>query len=239
MATTIQTVIDSLVRPTLNELAQITDGFWTDAQLMAWMQAGAKDLWRAINDLQNQDYFLTIDTTNVTQASGLSQLSGVPADVGIVRGIEPVDMDAYPSLFYETQPYNSVKFQRSRRRGTVEPGSAGTINYAVTGAGGPVAAPIIRVAPILSATVALRVSYAPTLAALTLVGSNPIPGESDNALAAWTIAYALGKESEDRIPDAGWLSIYGNEKQNLLVSLTPRADEDDTVAEALFEDEWQ
>lgn len=239
MASTIASVI-ALARQTLGEPAEITNGYWTDDELAAWGDKGAKDLWRAINDLQNQDYFLTVDTTNVATVASTEAIGGVPADVGIVRGLEPADMDAYPYLFFEQQPYNSTKFQRARRRGTVSPGNpGGMIHYAMTGAGAPVGAPTIRIAPLLDAAVRLRLSYAPTLTTVTKAGTNPIPGESDNALAAWIVAYALGKEGEDgRIPDPSWLKIYATEKQNILTSLTPRADEDDTVAEAFFEDEW-
>lgn len=240
MASTIASII-TLVRATLNEPVEITDGFWTDAQLAAWIDKGARDLWRAINDLQNQDYFLTVDATNVATAANTEALTGVPADVGIVRGLEPRSLATYPSLNFEgSASYNSITFQRARRASVISPGSSGgNVQYALTGAGAPVGAPTIRIAPLVDAIVPLRLSYAPTLAAITKTDTNPIPGESDNALAAWCTAYALGKESEQRIPDAGWLAIYATEKTNFLVSLTPRADEDDTVAEAFFEDEWQ
>jgi hypothetical protein len=233
--------IITLVRVNLNELAEITDGFWTDAQIAAWIDKGARDLWRAINDLQNQDYFLTVDATNVASVANTEALAGVPADVGIVRGLEPRSLSSYPNLNFENAAYNSTKFQRARREGAVSPSNyGGMVYYAVTGAGAPVAAPTIRIGPTLDAAVLLRLSYAPTLATITkTTDPNPIPGESDNALAAWATAYAKGKETEEGLPDPGWLTIYGTEKQNLLVSLTPRADEDDTVAEAFFEDEWQ
>lgn len=237
MASTIASII-TLARVTLNELAEITDGFWTDDQLAAWGDKGCKDLWRAINDLQNQDYFLTVDPTLVHGIDN-DELTNVPDDVTIVRGLEPADMDAYPGLIYEIAPFNSTKFQRARRQGTVDPGQGGTVYYAVTDAGAPVGTPTIRVAPRFSSEVLLSMSYVPTLGTIGKIDNNPIPGESDNAIAAWIVAYALGKEDEDRIPDPAWLKIYGTEKANLLVSLTPRADEDDTVAEAFFEDYWQ
>ena len=90
----------------------------------------------------------------------------------------------------------------------------------------------------LSAAVLLRLTYVPTLAAIVVGGNNPIPGESDNALIAWTTAYAMAKEADDATPDAGWLTIYGTEKTNILTSLTPRQTDDDDVAEAFFEDLW-
>lgn len=237
MASTIASII-TLSRTTLNELVEITDGFWTDDQLAAWADKACKDLWRAINDLQNQDYFLTVDEALVSQAASSSSLTGVPSDVGIVRGIEARTLSS-SRLIYEQQPYNSIKFQRARAADALDTTQGGTVFYAVTGAGAPVAAPTIRVAPQITAVQLLRLIYVPSLATVTKAGNNPIPGESDNAISAWVNAYALGKEAEERIPDPGWLKIYGTEKANLLVSLTPRADEDDTVAEAFFEDEWQ
>lgn len=234
MASTIASII-TLARVSLNELTEITDGFWTDDQLAAWGDKACKDLWRAINDLQNQDYFLTVDDS-VSHGVDDDELSNLPLDVAIVRGLEPADMDANPGLIYENQPFNSTKFQRARRQGTVDPGQGGTVYYAVTGALDDL---VIRVAPRFSSAVLLKLSYAQTLDTITKTSANPIPGESDNAIAAWITAYALGKEAEERIPDPGWLAIYKTEKQNLLVSLTPRADEDDTVADAFFEDYWQ
>lgn len=246
MATTVAALI-AAARRTLHENSEIMapDGFWTDAELAAHANTAAHDLWRAICDLLNQDYFFTVDASLVSQEANAETLTGVPADVAIVRGLEPRVLTNYPALRYEQAPYNSTKFQRARAWGTVSPDNAGPIYWAVSGAGAPVGAPTIRVAPALSATVPLRLCYAPTL--LTLVhgvagageiATNPIPGESDNAIIAWIIAYAIAKDSEDRLPDAGWLSIYGTEKQNILTALTPRADEDDTIVEALFEDEW-
>lgn len=236
MASTIASII-TLARTTLNELVQVTDGFWTDAQLAGWGDKCCKDLWRAINDLPNQDYFLAVDT-GVSQLADDEELDGVPDDCSIVRGLEPLDFAAQ-GLIYENQPYVSTKFQRARASVNIDPASGITIYWAVTGAGAPVDAPIIRVAPLVTSTVPLRLIYVPTLAAITAASNNPIPGESDNAIAAWMVAYALGKESEERVPDPGWLAVYKAEKTNLIVSLTPRADEDDTVAEAFFEDEWQ
>lgn len=245
MASNVSALIQ-MARYHLNEPTEdLNVGFWTDAELAALIDKGARDLWRAIND-NFQHYFLTIDTSLVSQASGASTLTGMPADVGIVRGIEPVDLNARPGLNYVARDYNHVDFQRARAIGTQDPSQGCRVYYCITGAGGPVAAPIVQVAPVLSATVPLRVSYVPILATIVKgspgagqIATNPIPGESDNALVAWCVAYAKAKQSEDGTPDAGWLTIYGTEKTNILVSLTPRQTEDEDVAEAFFEDLWQ
>lgn len=234
MASTVASLI-TIVRRHLNET---TADFWSDAELASLMNLGKNDLYRAIND-NFQHYFVTVDTTNVTHVSGGLTLTGVPSDVGIIRSIEPSDLTLRPGLNYEFRDYNSIEFQRARAQSTQDPSFGLTVYYCPMGAGGPVSAPTIRVAPALSATIALRVTYVPTLAVMGASDSNPIPGESDNALIAWTVAYARAKQTEDGAPDAGWLTLYGTEKTNLLVSLTPRATDDDTVAEAFFEDYWQ
>ena len=66
---------------------------------------------------------------------------------------------------------------------------------------------------------------------------NPVPGGSDNALKAWTIAYANAKEGPQgaRIPDAGWLAVYATEKQTILTRLTPRQEQEPDVVDGLFD----
>lgn len=130
-------------------------------------------------------------------------------------------------------------FQRARALSTQDPSYGNKIFYDLHGAGSPIGAPTIRVAPAVSAEILLRLVYVPTLAEITPDDTNPIPGESDAALVAWATAYVLGKQNEDQQPDSGWLTIYGNEKKNILTSLTPRQTEDEEVAEAFFEDLWQ
>lgn len=236
MATTFTTLI-GIVRLHLNENTASATSYWTDNELAALIALGAKDLWRAIND-NFQHYFLTIDATNVSLAAGASTLTGVPSDVSIVRGLECRSLSDRPGVVFEYRDYNHVDFQRARAIGTQDTAYGGKIFYCVTGAGGPVAAPTIQVAPAVNATLTLRLSYVPTLAAMTTASSNPIPGESDNALVAWAVAYAMAKQSEDQQPDAGWLNIYATEKANILTSLAPRQTEDEETAEAMFEDEW-
>lgn len=238
MASDVADLID-LVRAHLNEPNEdLVNGFWADEELAAHIDKGARDLWRAIND-NYQHYFLTIDATNVSQAADAETLTGIPTDVAIVRGLEARDLTARPGLVYEHRDYNHVDFVRARAIGTQDSSYGGKVFYCLTGAGAPIGAPTAQVAPKLSSTVLLRLSYVPTLAEITVDSTNPIPGESDNALIAWCVAYAMAKGSEDQQPDAGWLKIYATEKANILTSLTPRQTDDEDVAEAMFEDYWQ
>jgi hypothetical protein len=235
MATTIAALIVQ-VRAHLNEP---TASFWTDAELTSILHNGVRDLWRAIND-NFQNYFLTIDATNVSMAAGATTLTGVPADVSIVRLIEPRSLTSYPFVKFLHRPYDHPDFQAARAAGTFDPSQLGTIYFDISDAGAPVAAPTIRVAPSISAALLLTLGYVPTLkySGVGAFTDNPVPGESDQALVNWGVAYARAKEREDRSPDPAWVQMYSAEKQNILTSLTPRQTQDETVAEGMFEDSW-
>jgi hypothetical protein len=86
--------------------------------------------------------------------------------------------------------------------------------------------------------VSLRFVYVPTLATMTAASTVPIPGEADNALIAWTVAYARAKERDDRSPDPGWLTVYATEKQHLLQSLGLRQLQEPEYVKAMFEEYW-
>jgi len=234
MATTLQTIVDISRR----HLVETSASFWTDAELVALANRGIRDLWRAIND-NYQDYFFTNDATNVSMAASTGTLTGVPTDVGIVRGLEPRVLTDYPDLIFKPKNYNHPDFIAARARGDIAPSTGGVIWYHPVGAGGPVDAPTIYVAPTLTAAVLMRLIYVPVITEKVAANDNPIPGESDNALVCWTVAYARAKEREDRSPDPEWLVLYGTEKTNILVSLTPRQVDEEEVAEALFEPWWQ
>lgn len=231
MATTLQTILD-ITRRQLNET---TAKYWSDAELIALMNRGIRDLWRTIND-NYQDYFFTTDT--VTQAASATTLTSVASDVSIVRGLEPASLNTYPNLGYRPKPYNHPDFQTARASSAIDPTSGGTIWYWLVGAGAPVAAPTIYVAPAVTAEVSLTLTYVPTLTELTVSDDNPIPGESDNALVSWTLAYARAKERPERSPDPAWLGDYERERQKILVSLAPRQTAEEHVVEAAFELWW-
>lgn len=233
MATTLQTLVDVSRR----HLIETTASFWSDAELVALLNRGVRDLWRAIND-NFQNYNFTTVTT-VTQASGASVLSSVPTNCSIILGIEPASRATYPNLHYRPKDYVHPDFSNARAADAFQPESGGTIWYDRVNAGAPVAAPTIEVAPSLTATLSLRLTYIPTIGAELVIGDpNPIPGESDNALIAWCVAYARAKEREDRSPDPSWIAVYGTEKQNILASLTPDQHDEEDITEALFEGYW-
>lgn len=237
MATTIST-IETLARRHINET---TASFWSSAELLAICQAGIKDLWRPIVDLK-AEYYFTRDNTNVSLAADTSTLTGVPSDVHKVYLIEPRDISSDSSnrgLIFKPLDYNHPYFQSARSIDAVSP-SDNTIYYAITGQGAPVAAPTIYVAPQVSSAVTLSFVYVPTLAASDIEAADnvPIPGEADNALTAWVVAFALAKEREDRAPDPGWLAIYATEKQNLLQSLGLRQLQEPTYVDPMFGDSW-
>jgi hypothetical protein len=52
------------------------------------------------------------------------------------------------------------------------------------------------------------------------------------------MAWARAKEREDRSPDPEWLASYATEKSNLIVSATPRQEDEAKVVDAIFESEW-
>jgi len=233
------TAITALVAQVRSHLNETTAAFWTDDELTLILKNGIKDLWRAIND-NFQNYFLTIDATNVSLAAGAYSLTGVPADVSIVRLIEPRSLTSYPFVRFLHRPYDHPEFQAARAAGTFDPSQLGTIYFDVSDAGAPVAAPTIRVAPAISAAMLLTLGYVPTLiySGVGAFTDNPIPGESDQALINWGVAYARAKERADRSPAPAWVQMYSAAKQNILTSLTPRQTQDETIAEGMFEDYW-
>ena len=216
-----------------------SDTYWSSAELIASANLCCHDLWRAVSDLRGL-HICTLDVTNVSLAANATSLTGVPADCVRVHMLEPRDLSSSGTsrgLKFTPKPYNSVDFQSARAQDAVDP-SSGEIFWVQMGAGGPVVAPTVMVAPKVTAAVNLSLTYVPVLGDLTAASANPIPGESDNAIIAWMVAYARAKEREDRAPDPGWLTIYATEKQNLLVSLTPRQDQEPMVASAFFEEYW-
>lgn len=211
--------------------------FWTDAELLALITKGAQDLWAAFLDLY-QDHFFTVDETNVTLAANTGSLTGVPADCFRVQLIEPRDTTttgAQQDIVFLPKKYNSAEFINARAYGTLDATIGGVIFYDVSGAGSPIGAPTVLVAPKISAAMNLRFVYNPNLATLTGASNNPIPGESDMALIAYGVAFARAKERDDRSPDPNWIAIYSTEKQSLLTRSTPRQDQEPDMVEGMFE----
>ena len=238
---TLLSAIETQVRRHLDET---TASFWTSAELTDIQNRCFKDLWRDIVDLK-EEHFLTVDSSNVSLSANTATLSGVPTDVHKVYLIEPVDTTSsgtHKGLIFKPVDYNHDLAQGARSRSNVEP-SNDVLYYSVTGAGSPTgsASTVIYIAPKVSSAIAataIRFVYVPTLADKLVSENNPIPGESDNAVIAWTVAFARAKEREDRSPDPNWLAIYSTEKQHLMQSLGVRQLQEPKFVDAMFEKFW-
>jgi len=230
---------DSATPPEVNT-SGLSAAFWTEDELLQIMILGARDLWRAIVDL-HQGHFTTIDATNVSLTASSSTLTGVPVDCFRVLSLEPRDLSQSAStrnVTFRPMPYQSRQFMEARASSSFSPSEGGVIYYDILNAGSPVAAPSIVIAPQISSAMNCRLVYTNTLAALTESSNNPIPGESDNALIAWTTAWARAKDREDRMPDPSWLAPYATDKNALLVALTPRQEQEPEVVEDFFSEYW-
>lgn len=226
------TLISALLTQARETLLEDTPAYWSDDELVVITNRGVKDLWRAINN-QYQDYFLTISESVALAANGTA-LTSVPTDCSVVRGLEQRDLSTYPNVTFDFCQWNDPRFQSARAQQAFDPNTGGTILWCVIGAGAPVAAPTIRVAPACSTALTIRLSYIPTVPTVTASSDNPIPGESDQALVDWIIAHALAKDTEGQMPNPAWLALYKTEKENILVSLAPRQQDTQQVVEDFF-----
>lgn len=233
------TTVATIEATTRLRLREITPRFWSSAELVELISAGIRDLWRDIVDLK-QEHYLTVDDTNVFFAAESSILSGVPTNVHKVYLIEvrdPSSSSSNQGLIFTPKDFNHVDFQMARARDSIEPIND-NIYYAITGQGAPVNAPIIRCAPRVTSAVNITFSYVPSIGSLTSGSTVPIPGEADNALVAWTVAFARAKERDDASPDPNWLAIYSTEKTHLLESLGLRQYQEPTYTDAIFQNYW-
>ncbi len=231
MPTPLTDIISKKVRPALREL---TPRFWSDAELLDICKDGIKDLWGAVLDVHGEHY-LVVDETNVSIAASGAQLTGVPERCFRVQYLEPRDTTqngTAPGLTFVPKKYNSPEFAYARSLSSSDVSTLTRIYYAVSGEGSPVSAPTILIAPRLNSALPLRLAYNPTL---EIGVNNPIPGESDMALKAWTIAYARAKESESNTPDPGWLSVYATEKASIITRIVPRQEQEPEYVAGLFE----
>lgn len=231
------TKVSSVIAAARVKLKETTAKYWTDAELLADFQLGVNDMWGAVIDL-NQEHWLTVDEQNVYLDANNDSLRGVPGDCFRVHLIEPRSLSTTGTgqvMFWPRQ-FKSADFRNARAYSAQDPSCGLNVFYTLTQAGSPVVAPTVLTAPRLSASLPLRFVYAPgpQANALTLDSNNPVPGESDNALRAWVIAYALSKVRDDKSPDPNWLAIYATEKQNLLVRMAPRQDQEPEIVEDLF-----
>lgn len=234
------TALSSIESQARIHLKEVTASFWSSAELIDIINKGIKDLWGAIIDL-NQEHFITVDESNVTLEASTSSLTGVPSDVFRVHLIEPRDTTptgSFRNVEFVPRDYNHPLFRNARAQGVLDASTGINIYFTVSQAGAPVGAPTILVAPQVDSQLPLRFVYVPVLAAVASSGNNPIPGESDQALIAWCVAYARAKEREDRSPDPNWLAVYATEKQNILVRCAPRQTQEPEIVDGVF-DAWQ
>lgn len=239
------TKVSDLLTQVRNQLVETTAKFWTDAELIAIMNNGQKDLWGAILDL-HQDHYFRVNTTDVFLRANSDSLSGVPADCFRVLLIEPLDTSVSGvghAVLFVPKKYNHPDFiiARTQVAQDVDQLPARQIYYDIAGIGAPVEVPTILTAPEITADLAIRFAYNPSLPPLTTDPASVIqvPGEADNALKAWTLAYAMAKEAPgsqgERIPNPGWLAVYATDKQSLLTRLTPREEQEPEVVDDLFQ----
>jgi hypothetical protein len=235
---TMPSKISTIERLARQRLVEAEPRFWSSQELTDIIIAGIRDLWRDIVDLKQEHFFKT--DPNVTYEPETTQLTNVPLDVHKLYLIEAQDLTTTSSnvgLQFKPKDYNHNDFQLARSRGAIDPAND-TFYYCITKEGGPVNAPVIRVAPKTSSTVRINFSYCPTLGDFESDSYIPIPGECDNALIAWCVAYARGKESESRAPDPVWLQIYSTEKSHLLESLGLRQYQEPIYVDALWQEYW-
>jgi hypothetical protein len=230
MATVIQEIIDGARIDLLadgNVLAgNVKDEYWTDDELFGHFRDGARHMWRKVLDLY-KGHFVTIDKTSMSVAADNDLLVGVPENLFRVdlirprvigfqsgsRGLifKPVDNITHPR-FVQAQAYGSIAARNN------------IVWYCLINAGSPTTTPDIMIAPMLTEDLDLYVGYEAVLpATLSIDSVNPIPGESDKALRAYTAAYARCKDREDRSPDPEFLSIFATEEASILAALTPRS----------------
>lgn len=230
-------LISAIIAQVRENILEDSASYWTDDELVVHANRCIKDLWRAISN-QYQDYFLSVNEA-VNMAASATELSSVPADVSIVRGLEPKLLSTYPNVRFVYRKWNDDDFQSARAMDAFNPNEGGTIRWCITGAGAPVGTPTIRVAPALTTAMLVRLSYIPTVPTVTTASENPIPGESDDALIDWITAHALSKDKEGLQPDAVWMKKYSTEKDNILVFLAPRQQAEQQVVEGVFEAFWE
>lgn len=233
MATTLSS-IETVVRRHLKESSA---SFWSQAELLQHFNDGISNMWGAIVDLY-EEHYLTVDESNVSLAASSSTLTGVPTDVLRVHLIEPRDTTSAgtsPHTLFIPRDYNDPRFINARSMTAQDIGSGLKIYYALTGAGAPVGAPTVRVAPQISTALNLRFVYVPTIPVKVIGDDNPIPGQSDKALEAYCMAWALAKEQEDKMPHPGWLAIYKTEKEQVLQRLTPRQSQEERYVDDMWE----
>ena len=227
----------------INDTTYAPDPFWDDDELLEYALNGTKDLWGAFVDLHQEHYLKIVEDGSVSMGANSTELSGVPPDTFRVYMIEPLDPTTNACAFIP-RPYNHQEFINARQQSVQTSFSAVSginIFYNLQGVGAPISAPVVKVAPKVAQAVTVRFVYVPVLntQGLTAQSVVPVPGEADNAIIAWVVAYMRAKEREDRLPDPGWLQVYATEKQSLLTRSTPRQEQDAQYADGVHDSYWR
>jgi len=229
-----------ILAPLVQSGAISPDQFWADDELLAHLLAGCKDLWRALVDL-HQDHFVSVNTAVILPAIA-DALVRVPSDLFRILFLHPLDSSdsSTRAIRFRRASLTSLDFTSAMTRAAIDPlGTGGLVYYALVNAGSPVMTPAIHVAPRVNSDVACRLVYVPTLpGTLNADSMNPIPGESDHALMAWTAAYALGKQNPDGTfaPDTTWLQVYSTEKESIKIVTEPRDASSPSIIRGVFDD---
>jgi hypothetical protein len=230
------TLLSAIETDVRRDLKEASASFWSSAELVVHFNAGIQNLWGAIIDLF-EEHYITVDITNVSMAADATTLTGVPADTFRVHLIEPRDTTSAgsaPNVLFVPKEYNGRDFANARSQAASDPSNGLSIFFQVTGPGYPVGTPTVQVAPKISSALNLRFVYVPGIAVKVAADDNPIPGQSDRALHAYCMAFALAKEQEDKMPHPGWLQVFKTEKELVLQRLTPRQTQDVLVVEDMF-----
>lgn len=228
----------------VNDSTYQIDTYWSDDELFNIYKRGCTDMWGAIIDLHEEHYLTILNDGSVTLGASATQLSGVPTDLFRVYMIEPLDPTTSQVAFVP-RAYNHVEFTNARNdtvTTSVSPNGGVNIFYDVTGVGSPLTTPVILTAPKVNSNLTLSLAYVPILGVHNWkreTATNPIPGESDNALIAWIVAYARSKERDDRMPDPAWLSVYATEKNALLTRMKPRQEQEAIYADGVNDSYWR
>lgn len=243
---------NAVVAPTTNT-SGISSPFWTEDELHQLAVNGAKDLWKSIVDLHQGHFVRFVDSTNFASygyvgqptypagsSGNMTAFMNIPADCFRIMNVEPENLSNNGNIvrYFKPKQMSGQDFQAARAMTIQDSSSFLTIYYDILNAGSPVGAPTMVGAPPVSSAIPLRLMFVYTLPTLLDTDANPIPGESDNALIAWIVAYAKSKEQDtvNRVPDPGWLAVYATEKQGLLVALTPRQEQEEETVVGMFED---
>lgn len=228
-------LVSALIYTVRSQLKEPTPRFWNDQELLDHLNNGARDLWRMIVDLY-EHHFLTITDAPYIN-SGETVIYGLPENIHRIVLIEPRVVGtgtSNPGLIFKPLSYTDPRFLNARGCAAVEPRET-VVYYTPYGEGGPVNDPVIKIAPAFTSAVNLTVAYNHNLSPFDEDDRNPIPGEADNALVAWAIAFARAKEREDNRPDPGWLAVYNTEKTNLKQQLAPRQSQEPQFVYGMFE----